>query len=197
MQEEYGIIILAAGSSSRLGQPKQSLVYNEHTLLKRIVTTAIQSACGAVVVVLGANATLLKKECEGAAMVINDNWQTGMAGSIGCGLKYLTSRHPQLDGVIITVCDQPHITGALLQQLLDAHQQTHLPIIASDYGGITGTPVFFHRALFPELLLLEGDKGAKQLVQKNKDCTGLVAFPLGKEDIDTKEDYERLLRERE
>lgn len=194
MKEAFGIIILAAGSSSRLGTPKQTLVYKEHTLLNRMVKTALQTGCEQVVVVLGARAAGFLQECEGAQTVVNENWQTGMAGSVCCGLEFLTSRHPQLDGVIITVCDQPFITAAVLQQLLEAHQQSRLPIIASDYGGITGTPVFFHRSLFPELMQLEGDKGAKLLVQKNKERTGLVYFPLGKEDIDTAEDYDRVLK---
>jgi molybdenum cofactor cytidylyltransferase len=197
MKESIGIIILAAGSSSRLGQPKQSLIYKEHTLLKRMIESALQTGCKQVVVVLGANAEKFTKECEGAQTVINAHWQDGMAGSIGCGLEALTSRHPHLDAVIITVCDQPYVNAPLLRQLIEKYQQTRLPIIASDYGGVTGTPVLFHRSFFPELLQLEGDKGAKQLVQKNKEQTGLVYFPLGKEDIDTLEDYERLLREGE
>lgn len=194
MEKEYGVIILAAGKSSRLGRPKQSLLYKDGTLLNKMVKTAIASDFGPVVVVLGSDAELFMKDCESAITIINENWQNGMAGSIYCGLDALLKKNPYLKGVIISVCDQPYVTAELLQQLIDKHRQDNLPIIASDYGGIKGTPAFFHTTIFPELMQLEGDKGARLILQKDKERVGLINFPLGKEDIDTEEDYNRLLK---
>lgn len=194
MKKEYGVIILAAGKSSRLGRPKQSLLYKDGTLLNKMVKTAIAADRGPVVVVLGSNAELFLKDCEGAIPIINENWQNGMAGSICCGLDTLLKTFPSLKGTIISVCDQPYVTAELLQQLIDKHRQSKLPIIASDYDGIAGTPAFFHYTIFPELMRLEGDKGAKQILQKDKERVGTINFPLGKEDIDTEEDYNRLMK---
>lgn len=194
MEKEYGVIILAAGKSSRLGRPKQSLVFKNGTLLNRMVKTAIALDCGPVVVVLGSDAELFINDCEGAITITNENWQKGMAGSIRCGLDALLQKFPSLKGTIISVCDQPHVMTELLQQLIDKYRQSHLPIIASNYGEVTGTPVFFHYSIFPELMQLEGDKGAKVILQKDKERVGLVNFPLGKEDIDTEADYARLLK---
>ncbi|MBI3718460.1 MAG: nucleotidyltransferase family protein [Sphingobacteriales bacterium] len=194
MEKEYGIIILAAGKSSRLGHPKQSLIYKEETLLSKMVKTAIATNSGAVIVILGSEAELFMKECEDAITVINENWQTGMAGSICCGIDFLLKNFPTIKGTIISVCDQPYVTTELLQQLIDKHTQSNLQIIASDYGGITGTPAFFHHTIFPELMQLTGDKGAKSIIRKDKERVSLVNFPMGKEDIDTDEDYNRLLK---
>jgi molybdenum cofactor cytidylyltransferase len=194
MEKEFGVIILAAGNSSRLGRPKQSLLYRGGTLLGGMVKTAIAADSGQVVVVLGSKAELFVKDCDGAIIVINEKWQDGMAGSICCGLDMMGKKFPSLKGAIIAVCDQPYVTPELLQQLIDKHRQGNLPIIACDYGGITGTPVFFHCSIFPELMQLEGDKGAKLIVQKNKERVGLISFPSGIVDIDTAEDYNRVLK---
>lgn len=194
MEKEYGVIILAAGKSSRLGRPKQSLLYKEETLLSKMVKTAIAVDCGPVIIVLGSNAPLFMKDCENAYTVINENWQTGMAGSICCGIDFLFKNFPAIKGTIITVCDQPYVTTVLLQQLIDKHKQSNLPVIASEYGSISGTPAFFHHTVFPELIQLKGDKGAKSIIQKDKERLGLISFPQGIEDIDTDEDYSRLLK---
>ena len=194
MEKEYGVIILAAGKSSRLGRPKQSLLYKDSTLLNKMVRTAIATNCGPVVVVLGSNAEQFITDCESAITTINENWEQGMASSIQWGLDTLVNKFPSLKGVIISVCDQPYISTEILQQLIDKHRKSNLPIIASEYSGTMGTPAFFHSSIFPELMQLEGDKGAQGILQKNKQRVETIEFPLGKEDIDTGEDYNRLLK---
>ena len=194
MEKEYGVIILAAGKSSRLGRPKQSLLYKDSTLLNKMVRTAIATNCGPVVVVLGSNAEQFITDCESAITIINENWEQGMASSIQWGLDTLVNKFPSLKGVIISVCDQPYISTEILQQLIDKHRKSNLPIIASEYSGTMGTPSFFHSSIFPELMQLEGDKGAQGILQKNKQRVETIEFPLGKEDIDTAEDYNRLLK---
>jgi len=196
MKKKFGLIILAAGASERLGRPKQRLVYREETLLNRMIRSAVQLDNGPVIVVLGADADTKQQVDSRIINVINTGWKTGMAGSIKCGLEVLMKSFPESEGVIITVCDQPFVTKELLQQMIDQYDRYRLPIIACSYGGVTGTPVLFHKSVFPELMMLEGDKGAKSIVQKQKDRTGLVNFPLGNIDIDTEEDYAKLLKTR-
>lgn len=194
MERKIGVVILAAGASARMGRSKQSLSFKNKTLLHRIAGTASSLNCGPVIIVLGANANLVSEDAENAMSVVNHNWQEGMGSSICCGLKKLVEIFPSIDGAIITVCDQPYVTVSLLQEMLDTHQQSLLPIIACSYGNTVGTPVFFHHSLFLELLRLKGDKGAKQIVSKDPERVGLVDFPLGTVDVDTEEDYIRLLQ---
>jgi molybdenum cofactor cytidylyltransferase len=199
MINKYGIIILAAGSSSRMGRPKQLLRYNNQSLLQHIVNIALEAAIGPVMVVLGAEAELLKKELDESKIitVINKDWQEGMGSSIRFGLQQLTERFPATEGVIFTVCDQPFITSSLLCDLIANYQQTKNLVIASVYEDTKGTPAFFHRDIFPELSALNGDKGAKQILNNNKDHLGLVSFPMGSLDIDTETDYVQLLQNNE
>ena len=194
MKKKFGVIILAAGSSARLGRPKQTLTFKKQTFLHRIVSTAASLNSGPVIIVLGSNAPLFSGDYENAIAVINDDWQEGMASSICCGLEKLLEDYPSIEGAIITVCDQPHVTVSLLQKMLDTHQSSLLPIVACSYGSTIGTPALFHHSMFSELLQLKGDKGAKQMVNKDKERVGLVDFPLGTVDVDTEEDYARLLR---
>ena len=196
MTDKYGIIILAAGSSSRLGRPKQLLRYKDQSLLQHIVNIALEAAIGQVIVVLGAEADLLKKELDETKIitVINKDWQEGMGSSIRFGLQQFMERFPDAEGVIFTVCDQPFITSSLLCELIANYQQTKNPVIASVYEDTKGTPAFFHRDIFPELSTLKADKGAKQIINNHKDQMGLVSFPMGSRDIDTETDYVQLLQ---
>ncbi len=194
MKKEFGIIILAAGSSARLGRPKQHLTFNNKTFLQQMVITVTAVNCGPVIIVLGANAQLYNEHGENVYNVVNDKWQQGMGSTICCGLKKLLEVVPDVEGAIITVCDQPYVTLSLLQQMLHKHQQSQLPIVACTYSDTIGTPVLFHHAVFSELLQLSGDKGAKQIVNKDKERVALVDFPLGAVDVDTEEDYTRLLK---
>jgi molybdenum cofactor cytidylyltransferase len=170
------IVILAAGTSSRLGSPKQLLPYNGTNLLRHAVDAAIGTGCESVFVVLGANSELLRNELKDKPVSVleNPDWQEGMASSIRCGLKYITGTILRPDSVIFMVCDQPFASSNLLLELLAKKNETKLPIAASVYGDKPGTPALFHRSLFPLLMELSGDRGA------------------GKLDIDTAEDFEQL-----
>ena len=92
MKNKFGVIILAAGSSARMGRPKQNLTFKNLTFLQRIASTAASLNCGPVIIVLGSNAPLFSEDYENAIAVINDNWQEGMASSICCGLKKLLEK---------------------------------------------------------------------------------------------------------
>lgn len=192
---KYGIVVLAAGESSRLGRPKQLLEFGHETLLTRVVKTAKEAINGPVIVVLGSNAESLKRVItnENVHIVVNNEWEEGMSSSLRTGVQFATSNFPALEGLILSVCDQPFVSAKLLQQLIDVHEQNGSPIVASEYDNTVGTPAFFEKALFSELLELVGDRGAKQLMNKHQENLGTVNFPLGSKDIDTEEDYQRLL----
>jgi molybdenum cofactor cytidylyltransferase len=192
-----GIIILAAGESKRMGTPKQLLTYKGASLIARVAETAVSTALQPVVVVLGANADSIKTELSaaGLSIVLNDEWEEGMASSLRAGLNFITENNPLVDGVIILVADQPHLTSMHLLQLLETLHKTGLPAAACTYQGKLGTPALFHKSCFPQLLALTGDTGARKILTDMNDMVAKLPFEKGIMDIDTKEDYIRLLNE--
>jgi molybdenum cofactor cytidylyltransferase len=192
--EHCAIVVLAAGMSSRLGRPKQLLVYQGKSLLQHAADKALQTSMGPVVVVVGANSDVTKKQLEEmkVEVVTNEEWQEGIASSIRCGLAAVEKLKPGTDGVIFTVCDQPYVNKSLLDSLLMEQHGTGLPIVASSYEGKLGTPALFHKSLFPELLELKGDVGARTIVVQHADDVASVLFPKGNIDIDTEAEYEDL-----
>ena len=100
---------------------------------------------------------------------------------------------PQVDGVVILVCDQPHLDQMVIGALIEAQRDAGLPIAASSYGGKLGTPALFHKAFFPDLMSLSGDMGARKMLEQKKDEMVSIDFEMGAVDIDTQEDFEQLL----
>lgn len=191
-----GVVLLAAGESSRMGSPKQLLPYGGQTLIEYMVKIAGSSKAKLVVVVLGAKADSIatKIDNNSAILVVNDSWQEGMASSIRTGIKTLIQADPNAVGAILLVCDQPDITSQLINDLIDAHLQTGKPIITCSYADTFGPPALFHRSIFPDLLQLKGDVGARSILQQHIQDVETVAFPRGSRDIDTKADYEELTK---
>lgn len=189
------VMILAAGQSSRLGSPKQLVPFNGKTLLRHTIDEAKAIEPVETVVILGAHDAAIMDalgEDPDILLVHNNLWEEGMASSIRCGIRHMMTR--SYDGVIIMVCDQPHVNRALLAALREAFRKADAPIVAAEYDGIPGTPALFHRSMYEELLQLKGDKGAKQLIVHHKDSAVFVGFPDGITDIDTPGDVEALAR---
>jgi molybdenum cofactor cytidylyltransferase len=190
------IIILAAGKSNRLGSPKQLLQYKGKGLLQNAVEAALKTNNNSVIVITGANASLIDIELIDSPVnqVFNENWEDGMASSILCGLTYAESILPDLEAVLFMACDQPFVDGDLLNNIIEKQKETGAPITACVYEEVTGIPAIFHKSIFPELKTLEGDNGAKRIIMNHPDKTVTLSFQQGKIDIDTKADYENLLK---
>jgi molybdenum cofactor cytidylyltransferase len=188
------IIILAAGSSSRMGRPKQLLPYNGKSLLEHTVDTANDADANPVIVVLGANAALLEKEIDEKKVHIveNNEWKEGMASSVRCGLSTLLHIAPSSDAAIIMVCDQPFVSSSLLNELIAAQKNTGKPIVASQYENAVGPPTLFYKTIFPRLLELKGDAGARKIIEQRTSDVATVLFTHGNVDIDTEADYDAL-----
>ena len=195
--QHTAIVILAAGTSSRLGSPKQLLEYNGKTLLQHAIDTALATGCPKVMVVLGARADMLKLKLANQPIEIleNKNWQEGMASSIRYALQNITIAGFQPESIIFMVCDQPYVTSSLLMSLVEKSVETGLPIIASGYDDKAGTPALFHKSMFPQLMDLKGDKGASALLAAQPEKVAIVPFPKGVTDIDTVADYKLLKRQ--
>ena len=193
-----GAILLAAGESTRLGQPKQLIQFEGTSLVRRATLAALSSECSSVIVVLGANQELVKPELNllSIRIVENQNWKEGMASSLRAGLEALSAEtNGEAEAAIIMLCDQPMVTSEVLNRIVQRFLSTRTALVASEYENTLGVPALFRRDLFPTLLALKGAEGAKKAIAKYRNQAEIVPFPQGSFDIDTPEDLLRLARE--
>jgi molybdenum cofactor cytidylyltransferase len=189
-----GVVILAAGESARMGEPKQLLAYRGTTLLQHAIDTAHSIPDAPVVVVLGARAAEIRAKLDPREVLIAENpdWHEGMGGSLRTGLRALLDSHPDISSAAFLLCDQPLLSPAMLGNLIATREQTGSAIVASEYDGILGVPALFGRTFFPALLALEGSDGARQIIWTHRAHAVGVPFAGGAVDIDTPADYARL-----
>ncbi len=190
-----GLLLLAAGSSSRLARPKQLLPYQGQTLLRHAAEVAAASSCRPLVLVTGALHDELLPEIDGLPfhVVRNDSWADGMGGSIAAGLAKLetAAEGPKVDAIVVMLCDQPLLTEEIIGQLIVQFQATGQAVVASAYAGTQGVPALFSREIFSQLLELRGAAGARELLQQYAHLP-TVGFPGGATDVDTEAQYAAL-----
>lgn len=190
-----GIILLAAGNSSRMGSPKQLLMYQGKTFLERIIDTASEIFDpNHIVLVLGAHhheiSSVIKN--KNIHIVINENWESGMASSIQSGMKALSGLFPEMEGCFISVCDQPYLTGDLFSKMLQLKETSEKEIVVAKYADTLGVPALFSKKYFKQLMELTGEQGAKKIIQQNMNDVESFEFEKGAVDIDTPSDYNHL-----
>lgn len=192
-------LLLAAGSSSRMGEPKMLLPFRGGTLLQHIVNEINGLPDAQLIVVTGCYHELLVNilQPQQVPLIYNDQWSEGMGSSIKSGMEYIQQRYPEASRVLLLVVDQPYISTGLLQQMQDEMERSKQKIIACTYAGTIGTPVLFDKTYFSKLLLMKGDKGAKQLVLQSVTDLQTIDFPQGAIDIDRPEDYATLLAQQQ
>ncbi|MGI8996329.1 MAG: nucleotidyltransferase family protein [Pyrinomonadaceae bacterium] len=203
-ESSIGVIVLAAGASRRMGESKQLLRYEGETLLRRATRAALDSQCRPVIVVLGARADALRAALEDenagteAHILINRNWAEGMSSSIRSGLAALEAlTEERARAVVLTLCDQPFVTGHVINRLRETYETTCAPLVAAEYEShnetTRGVPALFSRTLFPELRCLRGHEGAKPIIERHVAEAAIVAVPEAAFDVDTPHDYRVLL----
>ena len=170
-------VVLAAGASSRLGRPKQEIVFRGETLLERAVRAASEASDEVIVVAASAVPSA-------ARVVVNEHPEEGIASSIRAGVAAV----PAGMRVLIVLVDQPLVTPAHLRALT----ASDAAIVATGYAGIAGVPAVFAPEFRPPLLALRGDRGARVIIEANRERVALVPFEDAVVDIDTAEDLERL-----
>lgn len=192
---EIGILLLAAGNSSRLGQPKQLLQFNDISLLQNTIVQAKKVPNSFVLVVTGAYKESIDIEIAKteAQSIHNPYWESGMASSIAAGLQQLQDLKPEIRTCIISVCDQPYISTILFEDLIKKYKMSGKGIVASNYSDIVGVPVLFDSTYFAALKKLQGNEGAKKMIQRHQHDIAVVAFEKGPIDIDTIDDYNKLI----
>ena len=183
-----GGVILAAGSSSRFGAPKQLLEFHGEMLVQRIVRAAQEGGCSPVVVVTGeSHEPITAAVTDLHPLVIrNENSMRGIGTSIRVGVEQLVDR--DIDAIVLLTCDQPAVDLRVVCALIKEHGRSGRPIVASHYANTLGIPALFHRSLFDELLRLPDERGAKTLIEKDPSRVAQVDFPNGVFDLDTPED---------
>lgn len=204
-----GLIILAAGGSSRMGTPKQLLAHGktdelgtlappasgQETLLTHALSAALQSCCYPVLVVLGAKAGLIRPMLpESDAYIIeNPNWSDGLSSSLRLGIDTLNEKFAETEAAVIVTCDQPFLSNNVIDQLVAQFEHSAKPIVAARYADDTlGVPALFSRSLFADLCALQGDIGARQIIRNHPNLVAVVEFPEGALDIDTPADYQAM-----
>jgi CTP:molybdopterin cytidylyltransferase MocA len=195
MSPSIAAIVLAAGASKRLGQPKQLLRFNGETLLERAIRIAGESGTTPVIVVVGAHHEQISSSINfgDATAVVNPLWEQGIASSIHAGLAAVERLAPASHGVLMLPCDQLHLTADCLRALLSTFSaQVEPSIAASSYADTLGIPAIFPRAAFQQLLALVGDTGARTLFLNPPCPVVTIPFVGGEIDIDEPADLDLL-----
>ena len=189
-----GVLILAAGNSSRLGKPKQLLTYKGKGLLQITLDAAKHSKADKVAVVLGAHHQMIQEKLVTGQveLLINDQWEKGMSTSLQMGIAYFTEVFP-VDRIVVLLCDQPFVDAELIKELLSTQTNTEQGIVCSRYGNAFGVPAVFTKNYFPKIMDLKGQEGAKKIIMGHIHDLEYVEFPKGNIDIDTEQDYLKLV----
>lgn len=192
-------VLLAAGRSQRMGRPKALLPFHGKTLLHHAVQTLCATACSPRIVVVSREveeeSCWLRDEVD-IALVTNPDPLRGLSSSLRVALDAIeaceqTEAGTRVEGILITLVDQPLVTPDHLEAILQAGAATGLA--ASSWPGAFGPPTFLYRCFFAALRELRGDEGAKKILQANRDGVRLVDYPEAARDIDDPAAYERLL----
>lgn len=186
-------VILAAGSSSRMGEAKQLLRLGDRTLLEQVIDNVRSSGVDDIVLVLGHDADAIRKSIatENLEIVVNDAYREGMGTSLRTGISALPS---EMDAALIVLADQPFVRPETLRLLMDQYRKSNAQIVIPMYKGFRGNPVLLDRSVFPEVMALQGDIGCRAVFGNHVE--GIVKAPVDDLgillDLDSREDLERL-----
>ena len=189
-------VVLAAGRSTRMGEPKQLLRVGERTVLERTVENVREADVEEIVLVLGYSAEEIRRELpadlsDGLRIVVNRQYKEGMASSLREGLSAVSG---QMDGALIVLADQPFVRSETIDRIVERYRGSEAEIVIPFFEGRRGNPVLLDRSVFPEAMALEGDTGFRAMFSSHAvgienvdvDDSGILL------DIDDRADYERL-----
>lgn len=189
-------VVLAAGRSTRMGEPKQLLRLGGRLMLEQTLENVRASGIDEVVLVLGFAAESIRcgipaPMLDGIRVVVNENYKSGMASSLRTGLAAV---NPAMNAALIVLADQPFVRPETMRCILDLYRGSGKKIVVPFCKGKRGNPVLLNRSLFSEAMRLEGDMGCRAIFANHADVMAYVEVddPAILVDIDTREDFERL-----
>ena len=203
-------IILAAGSSSRMGDGRHKLLLPLHDrpVLAHVIDAALASQARPVVIVLGHQAEQVRTKIlaytihPNLIIVENPRYLQGMSTSMHLGIQILTSQDYKksdasysIDSALIVLGDQPLITARVIDSLITTYRITGKRIVAPLYDGKRGSPVLFDKSFFPELLEIAGDEGGRKVLERHREDVEVVEISdaMANYDVDTWEAYQQVL----
>lgn len=194
---EIPVLLLAAGSSSRLGQPKQLLPWGKVTLIEHQIITLLNTG-NPVNVVLGCHSDLIIPVLKNYKIniIINDRWEEGMGSSISSGIAQIERSFPDVSAVIISLIDQPFVSASHIKIITGNYiPDCNQIIVSQSDSGWIGVPALFDKTYFKHLIKLEKDEGAKKIIKRFEENVTILNCKDLLEDIDTTEAYNKLLKQ--
>lgn len=185
-------ILLAAGTSSRMGSNKLLFALDGETVLRRAARTALDGGLSPLLVVLGHEAERAGRELAGlpCQVVINPDYQQGINSSLKSGVAALPA---EARAAMVLLADMPFVTAEMIAGLVERYRASAAPLVISDYAGVNAPPMLYDRALFGELLEMTGEGCGRQVVKRHREEAEVLAWPESAlADLDVPEDYARL-----
>lgn len=196
MSADLGVVVLAAGAAKRYGAPKLALPVHGLTLVRRAAMVSL-SVCPHVVVVIGAHREIIEPLLAGLDVTVafNPTWSSGMGNSLSFGVARLREIAPQCLGILVVLADQVLIDEGDLKELVATHSANPDRIVAASYADVLGVPCVFPNEYFDEIERLQGDVGARGILNRHSNAVVAVPMSRARMDIDTPEDYARIATE--
>jgi molybdenum cofactor cytidylyltransferase len=185
-------IVLAAGTSSRMGGNKLFFELQGETILRRAVRQALEAGLDPVVVVLGHEAERARQELATLRCrpVVNPEYQRGINHSLRTGLLKVPA---EARAAVVLLADMPFVTADMITRMVACYRKSSAPLVISDYAGVNAPPMLYDRSLFPELEMMEGEGCGRQVVQRHRNEAEVTGWPFGAlTDLDVPADFERV-----
>lgn len=188
-------LVLAAGSSTRMGRNKMLLDLDGRSVVRRTVEAALAAGLDRVVVVLGHEADHVRASLEGLAceLIINPDHAKGVGTSLHAGLRHVA---PSASAAVVILADMPFVTPAMIAGVVRLHRETGARLVLSHYGDVQAPPTLYARALFADVLAVPDEKCGKQVAKRYRDEAAIASWPESAlRDIDVADDYEAIRAE--
>ncbi|HJZ74651.1 MAG TPA: nucleotidyltransferase family protein [Vicinamibacterales bacterium] len=186
-------VVLAAGTSTRMGQNKLLMELDGESLVRRAVERAARAGFDPLIVVLGHEADRVRRALEGLDYqpVVNSDYERGVNSSLRVGIQAASASNAR--AAVVVLADMPFVTTAMLETLVSKYRRSDAPLVISDYEGVNAPPMLYDRALFGELAMSEGQGCGKHVVKTHRHEAETASWPVDAlTDLDAPEDFQRV-----